>query len=76
MSVRNEVDSVHIAAQVDTLDEALTWVVQQVDTRNLERPNIAISPIFLYPAIDGDEGQWMYEVSVGASLTPGEATDG
>ncbi len=74
MSVRNEVDSVHIAAQVDTLDEALTWVVQQVDTRNLERPNIAISPIFLYPAIDGDEGQWMYEVSVGASLTPKEDT--
>jgi hypothetical protein len=74
MSAHNEVESVHIAAQVDTLDEALSWVVQQVDTRKLERPSIAISPIFLYPAIDGDEGRWMYEVSVGASLTSKEDT--
>ncbi len=74
MSASNEVESVHIAAQVDTLDEALSWVVQQVDARKLERPNITISPIFLYPAIDGDEGRWMYEVSVGASLTPKEDT--
>lgn len=61
--------SVSVQTTCRTFDEALSWVVHQVDSQRLERPNVRISPLIVVLPGDEDEGEYGFDVMVGASTT-------
>lgn len=57
-----------VETTVDTVDEALTWIVRQIDRRAFERPHVQIQPMFSYPLGDEEGGRWRFLVSIGAEV--------
>lgn len=64
--------SLRVATTVDTIDQALTWIVRQLDQRELDFPHIGIGPMWNY-ALESEETQQYFEVWIkGTPKTAGE----
>ena len=61
--------NVSVQTTCRTFDEALSWIVHQVDSQQLERPSVRIAPLIVVLPGDEDEGEYGFDVMVGASTT-------
>ena len=60
--------TVTIAGTVASVDEALTWIVQQLDARPLSDPSASFRPIWVV------EDERYYEVTISGSESPQSTT--
>lgn len=69
MTERPETISICVASRCETLNEALAWVVQQIDQRGFEHPNVTIEPVFAYPPEDDlTAGGWYFDAQVSSEM--------